>query len=295
MNLDYLCEFTVIAKLGSFSLAAEELYMSQSSLSKHIMTLEKELGVQLFNRTSRSVVLSEAGALILADANHIREIKSRMLTSMAEQINRQKRVVNIASITVMVQYGITGAIARFQKQYPEINLSVSEYESHQIYRLLETGECELAFNRDSEEESHILEYTPFCTDNLVAVLPRSHSLSSAKEVNLKQLADENYLFINKGSILYDLCFKTCVNSGFEPKIIYTAHRPENIIDLVSQGMGVSLLMKRLTDYFKSPGVACINVTPEVESTICLAKLKSRKLSSAAKVFWNYIKINHPQK
>jgi LysR family transcriptional activator of glutamate synthase operon len=288
MEVDYLCDFAVIAKLGSFSLAAEEVFISQSSLSKHIMALEKELNVQLFDRTSRKVALSEAGSQILPYANQVFEIKERITRIAAEEVGRQERVIKIASIPVMAQYDITGAIARFQKERPEINLSITEYDQCEILRLLESGECELAFTRKSREESAILEYTTFCKDYLVVVLPRAHRLSAEKALQLQQLENEEFLFLDKRTVFYKLCFDLCSGAGFEPKIKYSGNRPENIIELVSQGMGIALLMKRHTDYFKNAGVTCIDVTPRVESSICLAKIKGHKLSNAAKVFWGYI-------
>jgi LysR family transcriptional activator of glutamate synthase operon len=289
MEMDYLCEFAVIAKLGNFSLAAEELFISQSSLSKHIISLEKELNVQLFDRTSRKVALSEAGAQILPYANQVFEIRERITRIATEQINRKKRVINITSIPVMAEYDITGAIVRFQKEYPEINLSISEHEQYEIPRLLESGECELAFIRKSHEEPPFLEYTTFCKDYLVAVLPRSHRLSAEKTLHLQQLENEEFLFLDKCTALYKLCFDLCSGAGFTPKVKYTGHRPENIIELVSQGIGMALLMKRHTDYFKNAGVTCIEITPRVVSSICLAKIKSHKLSHAAEILWNYVK------
>lgn len=292
MEVDYLCDFAAIAKLGSFSLAAEELFISQSSLSKHIMALEKELNVQLFDRTSRKVVLSEAGVQILPYADQISEIKERINRIATEQISRQRRVIKIASLPVMAQYDIIGAIARFQKEHSEIDLSIAEYEQCEILRLLESNECELAFTRESHEESASFNYTPFYKDYMVAVLPRSHRLAAKKALRLQQLKNEEFLFLDKRTVLYNLCFDLCSRAGFTPKVKYSGHRPENIIELVSQGMGISLLMKRHTDYFKNAGVRCIDVTPRVESAICLAKIKSHTLSQAAKVFWDYIGSSH---
>jgi len=288
MEMDYLGEFAVIAKLGSFSLAAEELFISQSSLSKHIITLEKELNVQLFNRTSRSVALSEAGAQILPYANQAFGMKKRITGIAAEQINREKRVINIASIPVMAEYDITGAIVRFHKEYLEFNLSISELEQHECLNALESGECEFAFIRKLREESPILEYITLYKDHLVTVLPRSHPLSAEKALHLQQLENEYFLFLGKGSVLYNLCFDLCSGSGFTPKVKHVSQRPENIIDFVSLGMGIALLMNRHVDYFKNAGVKCIDVTPTVGSTICLARIKSHKLSHAARVFWDYI-------
>lgn len=292
MEMDYLCEFAVIAKLGSFSLAAEELFLSQSSLSKHIIALEKELNVQLFNRTSRNVALSEVGAQILPYANQVFEMQRRITRIAAEQINREKHVINITSIPVMAEYDITGAIARFHKEYPEIHISISEREQHECLNALESGECEFTFIRKLREESPILEYATFYKDHLVAVLPRSHRLSAEKALQLQQLANEEFMFLGRGSVLYNLCLDLCSGSGFTPKVKHLSQRPENIIDFVSLGMGIALLMNRHVDYFKNASVRCVDVTPIVESTICLARIKSHQLSRAARVFWDYINSLH---
>jgi LysR family transcriptional activator of glutamate synthase operon len=288
MEIDYLCEFAVIAELGSFSLAAEELFFSQSSLSKHIIALEKELNVKLFNRTSRKIALSEAGAQILPYANQVFEIKKRIISIAIEHINREEQVINAASIPIIAEYDITGAIARFHKEYPEINVTISEYEQREILRVLESGECEFAFIRKSLKESQILEYTTFYKDRLVAVLPHSHHLSAEKAIHLQQLKNEEFLLLSIGSDLYNLCLDLCSGEGFTPKVKYTGKRPDNIIKFVSQGMGIALLTKRHTDYFKNEGVTCIEITPKVKTSICLAKIKNHRLSHAAKIFWDYI-------
>ena len=90
MEIDYLYEFSVIAQMGSFSDAVDELNISQSSLSKHIIYLEKELDIQLFNRTTRSVRLSEAGKKILPYARQIYEIKKIIMRTVSEENNKKK-------------------------------------------------------------------------------------------------------------------------------------------------------------------------------------------------------------
>jgi len=289
MNIDHLCEFVVIADLGNFSLAAEELYLSQSSLSKHIIALEKELGVKLFDRTSRKIVLTDAGNKVLPFARQIAEIRERITRVAGEEASLQRNLVNIASIPVMAQYNITGVIARFYKERPEVNLQVSEYEYHEISGLLESGKCELAFIRKLEGDAANYEYLPFYKDRVVAVIPCFHYLAARKIIQLQDLKDEDFLFLGKETGLYNLFTNLCQTAGFTPRVKYTGHRPENIIDLVSQGMGVALLMRRHGAYFRNKGVFFVNIIPTVESSICLARLKNKRLSSGAALFWNYIK------
>lgn len=288
MLLDYLCEFSVVARLGSFSQAAEELSISQSSLSKHMLALEKELNLILLNRTSRNVVVSEAGSAILPYANQVYEINKKMSCTITEQQNRDKRQIRIASIPVMAQYDITGKITQFRREYPQITISIVECEQSVISHMLESGECELAFLRKSSLEQPILEYIPFSNDLLVAVLPCSHYLSGKKAIHLDQLKSEEFLLLDNETTLYSFCRDLCIASGFTPMVSYMGHRPENIIDLVSKGMGISLLMRRHADYFKNKNVVSIDIEPTVESTVCLAKIKKHRLSPGAILFWNYI-------
>ena len=285
--LDYLCEFSFVARLNSFSLAAEELFISQSSLSKHIMALEKELGVKLFIRKGNKISLSQAGIQALPFAKEMIEIKNDVI-NIAEQNKTNQSILKIASIPVMAIYDITGAITKFKKAFPEINLSVSEYGISETSKSLKTGECDLAFIHKRLEESQIFEFIPFYKDHLVAVLPRAHPLSNANKLNLLQLKNEDFLFMDSKTEFSKLLFALCSKAGFIPKVKYTG-RGETIVDLVSQGMGITLLMKRHTDYYRNPGIISINVIPAVENEICLARLKSRSLSSTAQMFWNYIR------
>jgi DNA-binding transcriptional LysR family regulator len=286
MEIEYLCEFTVIAKLRSFSRAAEELCISQSSLSKHILALERELGVPLLQRNSRNVTLSPAGEQILPMAAQVNELKNKMLVAAAKASSLEKALLCIASIPVMAQYNITGLLAKFQREYPLVTLEVRECEQQELPILLENGQVELAFSR-RKTVSEDLEYLEFCRDNLVAVVPKPHPLSTQTAITLDQLCQEKLLFLDSRTGLHDLCGELCRDAGFTPSVIYTGHRPENIVELAAQGMGIALLMKRHTDYVPNPNVVCVDIAPPVESTICLVRRKSRPLSSMAKAFWSF--------
>ncbi|HML24520.1 MAG TPA: LysR family transcriptional regulator [Aggregatilinea sp.] len=288
MEVNYLHEFLAIERLGSFTLAAEELFISQSSLSKHIKVLEKELGVELFDRTTRNVVLSDAAELILPYAKELCSINNALLGAVAEHNRRERSVINVVSIPVMAQYEITRAIARFQKENPNIVLTVIEREPNEIGQLLESGECDLAFIRRSAESASNLDFVAFCEDYLVAVLPETHYLSEEKEIELSQLSNEGHMFLDKATMLYGFCYNLCLDAGYTPNVVYTGCRPENIIALVSQGMGVALLMKRHTDYSKRHNVTCVDIKPTVKSAVGLAKVKNRKVTAAVQRFWNYI-------
>lgn len=287
MEIEYLHEFTVIAQLGSFSRAADALCISQSALSKHIVALERELDAPLLVRNSRNVALSPAGAQILPMAAEIFELGNKIRVAAAKESQKERHLLTVASIPVMAQYNITGVLARFQQQYPQVTLEVAECEQHDLLSMLRDGRCELAFTRLGAQKAEDLEYLPFAQDHLVAVLHRDHPLSRQSSVTLEQLRDQPLLCLDQRTGLYSLCEALCLQAGFVPNFVYTGHRPENIVDLAAQNMGCALLMQRHTDYVRSPDVVTVDIAPRVNSTICLVRLRAHKPSLLCQQFWRF--------
>ncbi len=294
METSYIAEFIKIAQMRSFSGAAEELLISQSSLSKHIKTLETQLGQHLFDRTTRSVSLTPFGQNILSLCEEINDKSNIILKLASSQTSHNRNHLLITSIPVMAQYNITGIIASFLNSHPDIHLTFTESESLMIKHLLSNGNYELAFTRIIEKNDPLLESIPYYTDRLVAVLPKKHKLANKTSLDIKELLNDQFLFLDKNTLLYGYLTNLCKDNGFIPDIVQTAHRPENIIDFVSKGLGISLLYRKQVEYVNNPNIVAVDLDPVHTSIIALSKLKSHKLSYAANVFWNYIKHkNYP--
>lgn len=288
MDIHYLYEFTVLAENLSFSIAAEELYINQSSLSKHIASMEKELGVRLLNRSTHQVVLSEYGKTLLPYATEI----SRQYRAASDAMEKAKAAergrLQVASIPVLAQYGIIDTIAAFCAARPDIELQIKEVEAKDISRLLSQENCELAFQRLLDTSSAEFEYTKYCDDTLAAVLPCNHPLADRNQISLSALKDEVFLLLDENTLMYSVCLDACRKAGFLPQMAYKGHRPENIIDLVSKGMGISLLMKRQVSFFPNPGISILDVMPDVCSSIYLINKKNHALSPAARAFRSFV-------
>lgn len=291
MELKYLAEFSMLAHCGNFSLAADELFISQACLSKHIKALEQELGVQLFERTTRSVHLSDYGNILLPFAQEVSVQFERLAARLEREKEHRHNALQIASIPVMAQYGITQALYAFRIAHPEIKFSVSEQEGSRIDELIEKGDFDLAFKRLSMDFSPDPSYTElvYCTDELVAVLPENHMLAKASTVTLTDLRNDTFLLMDENTLIYDICMKSCRKAGFEPKTQYKGHRPENILGLVAQGMGISLLMKRQAEFYKNPGIVTIALTDHIVSRISLVYKQNRVLPPTAGCFVRFLK------
>jgi LysR family transcriptional activator of glutamate synthase operon len=282
MDIDHLKEFVVLAQTGNFLEAADILYSSQSTLSKHIKSLEVELGVPLFDRTTRKVSISKFGQLLLPHAKQITEIADKFTAILKSNRETGQEILNLGSIYGLAQYKITDVLVRFKKSFPQATLNVMQASSRDLTEMLRQGKCELAFVRDINDPGEDFVKTAYTTDTIVAVLPIRHQLAKQKTIPLNMLANENFLMPIPGTMPYNLGKKACELSGFEPRIVYSDPELENQIDLVTKGMGIALALKKLALYHNNPRTAIVDITPVVESHINLCYLKSITLSDAAK-------------
>ena len=178
--------------------ASEELFISQSTLSKHIQLLEKELDIKLFIRTTRNVQLSPYGKEYLPYAEEIVNLYEKSVTELNQFKDKLLQTITIGAIPIMAPYGITQAIMDFRKMY----VHVIEADSQQLMTLLENGKCDLAFIREEPQINEKMTYIPFSDDYLVAVLPRSNRLAKSERIMLNELAHESFLFLNKGTVIH---------------------------------------------------------------------------------------------
>lgn len=288
MNINYLKDFVILSKHNNYLEASEELFISQSTLSKHIQLLEKALDVKLFIRTTRNVQLSPYGKEYLPYAKEIVKLYERSLTELNQFKDKLLQTITIGAIPIMAPYGITQAIMDFRKMYPQTNVHVIEADSQQLMTILENGECDLAFIREEPAMNETLTRTHFSNDHLVAVLPQSHRLAKNKRIALNELANESFLFLNKGTVMYHLSVNACREAGFEPMIAYTGKRAENILDLVKEGMGVSLLMEKPITYLNSKGVIMVPIYPEIRTEINVYHAKTKEITPITKAFLEFI-------
>ncbi|MBQ8994170.1 MAG: LysR family transcriptional regulator [Turicibacter sp.] len=290
MEINYLKEFIVLAETENFIEASESLFISQSSLSKHIKSLENEIGFPLFKRTTRKVQLNEYGKILLEYSKQIANLEYEYMTALINQSKNTKHSINIGSIPIMAPYHITDAIMKFKVENKNISVNLIEDDSSKLKDLLRQNKCDLAFIRDENENDDEFVKIPYTTDTLVAILPSYHPLAKEKELNLLQLRYEDFLLLQPGSLLYNLCRNVCQEAGFSPNITYTGQRAENIIDLIEKGMGVSLLMKMPIKYLSTPKISIIDIKPEISTQIKIYYKKDTKLSTPAKHFIDSIHL-----
>ena len=275
MDISRFGEFTILAQSRTFLDAADLLFMSQSTLSKHIMAMERELGCKLIDRSRRHVTLTTQGETFLPYAQKIAALQHRYLAALQLGNDEPLEHITVGSIPIMAPYGITDAVIDFQQANPSYSVELIEGEGEELKQMLMREEIDLAFIRDARTDEPEFKKIPFATDRLVAVLPLEHPLASRPSLQIDDLIDENFLMLPQGSFVSELAAALCSEAGFKPRVTFTGKRAENIISLVARGAGISLLMRKPTESLADGKAALIPIEPEATTEVRIYLKKAR--------------------
>ena len=299
MDISYFNEFVVLAETRNFWAASERLFIGQSSLSKHIKAMEKELGAPLFARTSRRVQLTEFGQLMLPYAQSIARLRDHYESVAYNYVNAEEQL-NVACIPALAHYNITDTIIRFKQEHPNVQVNIEEADTLVIREWLLQRKCHLAIYRESEaylehdpDTERLITKLHYCDDPLVTVLPNDHPLAGENHIELKALAEDNFALIHPETMPYALSIRACREAGFLPKVLFTSHNLEAVLDMVRKGRCAALLFanhvnfpRNLPDDEQRP-FSVVPITPEIHTTVCLSYLKDAELSPAVRDFIDY--------
>jgi DNA-binding transcriptional LysR family regulator len=264
LDLKRLRILRTVADRGSFSAAAEELFVSQSAVSQQIAALEAEVGVPLLLRLRGGPMLTDAGELLVghADAAIARlEQAERELGELSGLRGGELRLVSFPSASATI---VTAAASRFRGEHPEIRLSLAEGDPEDSIPQLKQGRHDLAVVYDFElqpfSEDRDLELRPLLSERMQVALPREHRLASRAEINLEELVDEPWLCGTTNGSCRALTITSCQRAGFEPDVAFESNDYNVIQSLIAAGMGVTL-MPDLARARPHPGLVFVDVAP----------------------------------
>ncbi len=221
MNLNQLKYFLAIVKTGSFSNAADDMYISQSSMSKQIKALETELGVDLFKREHSKVYLTEIGAEFAKYAEMTIKQHNDMLLYLDEFATKKSNTIRFGSIPVVSSYGISAQIAQFTTNYkPDVNVVIDMHETNQqeVMKELFDGAIDIALIRtDYLDEVDVFDCIPYKKDIFVLVCNQNHPLSTKEAVSLNDLIKYPLSLLDTSSVIYTIVMKAFERHGIEKK------------------------------------------------------------------------------
>ena len=288
MNLKQLEVFIAVAESGSFSRAAEVTFLTQSTVSQHVSSLESEFDLKLLDRTGKGALLTEAGKILLLHARRVVAEVQEVPLVLNRFRGLEKVVLKIGGSNIPACYMIPECIPSFREQHPGVVISLFQGDSRETLERLMREEVEFALVGNRFTEKGFV-HIPLTLDKISLVVPAGHPWTGRDYILPEELLDESFIFREPGSGT-DRAFRDeLVKTGFAPDLLGVSMylgSNEAVKQAILNGAGISFLSElsvqkecQQGDLFvvKVKGVAIFR-------HIYLVTRQGRELSPAAEAF-----------
>ncbi|MDD4680774.1 MAG: LysR family transcriptional regulator [Clostridia bacterium] len=299
---DYVYE---VYKEKSFTNAAKNLFISQPALSTAIKKIENELGVELFDRSSSPVVLTDAGEAYIKALEEIKVIEKNLEYELNDITNLEKGYVSISAANFISSYIIPRIILTYKNRFPKIDIELIESNSSDLHERLLAEETELLIDY-SFDERLFKSYT-LMEEQVLLSVPNGNPLnrkfteyaiskedfyenkylnSDYKTVDLRKFSDEPYIFLKAGNNTHDMGLKLCKSAGFKPRVSLYLDQLMTSYNFSTSGMGIAFITDtviRNTNNFDASTIYSLG-TDAAKRTVYIGHKRNRYISKAVKQF-----------
>ncbi|MGI8689617.1 MAG: LysR family transcriptional regulator [Thermomicrobiales bacterium] len=283
MELRHLRSFVAVARELHFTRAAARLGIAQPPLSQQIQALERELGVQLFDRSNRRVALTTAGTTLLTRVEPLLAALDETRQMVRNVADEERGQLTVAALPTAAGLLLPPAIIHFRVRYPHIELHVSESGSTTVARLVRSGEADIGILRMPVAAPALMIDPLFAEEEeRILIVAPGHPLARRTSVPLVALAGEPFLMTerSRGPALYDGVIEACQAAGFTPHIVCDGAGFQTILRLVAAGLGVALLPRLAVGLNDAP-VATVRLEPSLPAGFLAFALPPGKPLTAA--------------
>ena len=288
MDIPNLYAFIAVADTGSFSAAAELLYLTQPAVSKRVSTLEIELDIQLFDRIGRKVTLTEAGTALLDRARNILqqvEDSKRVLQNLSGHIAGK---LSIGTSHHIGLHRLPPVLRAFTHAYPEVELDLHFMDSEEACHAIEHGDLELGIVTLPLMPAKVLHTYEIWPDPLDIVVNQSHPLASLKKITPKQLANYSAILPTRGTYTRQIFEHTMRKHKLELKVGLSTNYLETIKMMVGVGLGWSVLPRSMLN----KELTTLNIEGiKLKRKLGVVWHSGHTLSNAAKAMSDLLKLN----
>jgi len=285
MELSQLNAFYQVAQTGSFSKAADHLFISQPALSRQVASLENDLELQLFSRLGRKVVLTDAGRRLLVYAEKIISLYGEARKEMHELKDLETGELTLGASTTIGNYLLPSILAGFQKRNPGIKINLHIGNSSQVEHWLLENKIEIGLIAGTHHLPGLYQEM-LAKDELYLVIPPTHPFASAITISSEQLSQETFLFREEGSDTQASFEVFLRNHKIQSPTTMVLGDTEGIKRGVISGMGLAFLSKFTIEYELKLGLLKTIKIPEFifDRPLTCIYLKDLRLSPAALSF-----------
>lgn len=236
-QLKYLC---ALAEHRHFGKAANSCHVTQSTLSAAIAELESQLGVVIFERSKKSVLITPLGERLLQQARIVLGDVEDFVGLAKAHEEALSGEIRLGVIPTIGPFLLPPVLSALRKSHEKLRLYLKEDLSGALHRQLQQGELDLvvlAFPYPMPD----METLPIFRDDFLLCLPPGHSLEKFKQIKLQQLRGENLLLLQEGHCLRDHVLEACKLDSSETKLVYQGTSLHTLVQMVANGLGATLL------------------------------------------------------
>lgn len=270
--------FHTVAKLLSFTKAAEELHMTQPAVTFQIRQLEEHFNTRLFDRTHNRISLTEAGSKVYYFSDRIFGLNAEMENAVREITGEISGVLILGASTTIAEYMLPSLLGDFKRKYPDVSIRLKVSNSDGIVTMVENNTIDLGVVEAPVSNKNLSVET--CRkDQLVLIVPPDHELAREEVFDLRRLPDFPYICREEGSGTREVLRESMSHIGHEQpelQVVMELGSPEAIKGAVEAGMGISILSRSTVSKELALGsLVAINVSPVVERTFSFVHQKQK--------------------
>ncbi|MBO4617503.1 MAG: LysR family transcriptional regulator [Lachnospiraceae bacterium] len=288
MELRHIRYFMAVAEEMNFTKAAEKLNIAQPPLSRQIKDLEEELGTELFERTSHSLHLTEAGILFKQYAAQMLEIEGRSKADISKMGSSLKGLVYIATVEGYGPHMLAEWIAGFRKIHPDVSFDIWSGTTDEIVHRTHNGLCDIAIVMEPFSDPDIIS-KHIHSEPWAAIIPKSDPLASRKGKSIKpeDFADKPLIMPSRASRNEE--FRRWMPDPQKPlNVVCKAAHMINVRELAKTGMGIAIFPRATGIMGDDEYVTVKNIDhPKAIASYLLIKSRKRRISPACEAFWDY--------
>jgi DNA-binding transcriptional LysR family regulator len=238
-----------VADLKSFSKAADDLFLTQPTVSGHILSLEHSLSLRLFDRTGREVRLTKAGEVFLRYASKILSSRKDLLNALSEYSQGIRGELSLGASTIPGEYLLPKLMGHFKKEHPHFTLSLKIADTKEVVQLVLQGDVELGMI-GGKLNHNSLHYEKYEEDEIIVVAPSGHPLTKKKKGDLADLLEEPWIIREEGSGTQMAVEKGLRKKGKSLKqfnVVMEMGSTSAVKEGVKVGLGLAFISKRAVE------------------------------------------------
>jgi LysR family hydrogen peroxide-inducible transcriptional activator len=284
MELHQLAYFVAVVETGSFSKAAARSNVAQPSLSQQIMKLEQKLGTPLFDRSGRTVSLTDAGMLLYPKAKTILAEVKQARHIVERHVSGGRGTLSVGIIPTVAPFLIHGSVMAFQQQYPDVELSITEDTTEQLLERLVNAELDVAYLSEPIK-NRLVTSVPLFSEALFVAVSRTNTVSELPVVESATLSQYPFIMLHDQHCLTAQTESFCYAEQIRPQMFCRTSQLATVLEFVRANVGIALVPECAVAHYEGDDIAFLPIKEHApQRTIVASRHHNRADDPLANAF-----------